>query len=108
MIMMKTKSLGLAVVGFAAATATMVSAADWPEWGGRHIRNMYSTEKNLPAAFGKIEFKAGTEEVNTNGVKNLRWVSKIGSQSYGNVTVAGGKVYIGTNNEPPRDPKHQG
>ena len=83
-------------------------AADWPEWGGRPIRNMYSPEKNLPAAFGKIEFKPGTEDVNTNGIKNLRWVAKIGSQSYGNVTVAGGKVFIGTNNEPPRDPKHPG
>jgi outer membrane protein assembly factor BamB len=84
------------------------SAADWPEWGGKPIRNMYSPQKGLPSEFGKIEFKSGTDEVKTNGVKNLRWVAKIGSQSYGNVTVANGKVYIGTNNEPPRDPKHPG
>jgi outer membrane protein assembly factor BamB len=85
-----------------------LSAADWPQWGGRNQRNMYSSEKNLPSAFGKIEFKSGTEDVNTNGIKNLRWVARIGSQSYGNVTVAHGKVFIGTNNEPPRDPKHPG
>jgi outer membrane protein assembly factor BamB len=83
-------------------------AADWPQWGGRAMRNMYSPEKGLPDNFGKIDFKPGTEEIDKAGVKNLRWAAKIGSQSYGNVTVAGGKVFIGTNNEPPRDPKHPG
>ena len=83
-------------------------AADWPEWGGRPMRNMYSAEKGLPDTFGKVEFKSGTEEVDTKAVKNLRWAAKIGSQSYGNVTVAKGKVFIGTNNENPRDPKHVG
>jgi outer membrane protein assembly factor BamB len=32
----------------------------------------------------------------------------MGSQSYGNPTVAGGRVYVGTNNDVPRDPKYQG
>jgi outer membrane protein assembly factor BamB len=82
--------------------------ADWPQWGGRALRNMYSSEKGLPDNFGKIDFKPGTEEIDKGGVKNLSWAAKIGSQSYGNVTVAGGKVFIGTNNEPPRDPKHPG
>jgi outer membrane protein assembly factor BamB len=40
--------------------------------------------------------------------KNVKWVAKLGSQAYGNVVVAGGKVFIGTNNENPRDPQHQG
>ncbi|MBE0541273.1 MAG: PQQ-binding-like beta-propeller repeat protein [Verrucomicrobia bacterium] len=85
-----------------------VQSADWPQWGGQSIRNMYSPAKGLPDAFGEIKFKPGSDEVNTNGMKNLRWVAKLGSQSYGNVTVAGGKVFVGTNNEPPRDPRHQG
>src|SRR5882762_5851612 len=68
---------------------------DWPEWGGRPMRNMYSVEKGLPDSFGKIDFKPGTEEIATNGIKNLRWTAKIGSQSYGNVTVAGGRAFIG-------------
>lgn len=83
-------------------------SADWPQWGGRNSRNMYSPERGLPDAIGKIDFKPGTDEISTNGVKNLKWVAKLGSQSYGNVTVAGGKVFIGTNNEPPRDPRHDG
>jgi outer membrane protein assembly factor BamB len=35
-------------------------------------------------------------------------VAKLGSQSYGNVTVAQGKVFVGTNNENPRDQRHPG
>ena len=74
---------------------------------------MYSTVKGLPDHFskgksGEIKFKTGTEEVDRSSAENLKWVAKIGSQSYGNVTVAGGRVFIGTNNEPPRDPRHPG
>src|SRR6266566_953799 len=82
--------------------------ADWPQWGSQPLRNMYSPEKGLPDSFGKIEFKPGTEEVEAKAVKNLKWVAKLGSQSYGNVTIAAGKVFIGTNNDNPRDPRHTG
>ncbi len=94
------------LVGFGVANLSV--AADWPQWGGKNNRNMFSPQRGLPDVFGKIEFKPGTEEISTNAVKNLKWIAKLGSQSYGNVTVAGGKVFIGTNNEPNRDPKHQG
>ena len=40
--------------------------------------------------------------------KNVRWAAKLGSQAYGNTTVANGKVYVGTNNETPRDKRHIG
>jgi outer membrane protein assembly factor BamB len=86
---------------------------DWPQWGGTQSRNMYSAAKGLPDRFtkgkaGEIKFKAGTEDVDRANVENLKWAAKIGSQSYGNVTVAKGKVFIGTNNENPRDPRHTG
>lgn len=101
-------ALGASLVLGAWSLELSAPAADWPQWGGQNIRNMYSPQRGLPDAFGKIDFKPGTDEINTNGLKSLKWVSKIGSQSYGNVTVSGGKVFIGTNNEPPRDPKHDG
>ena len=40
--------------------------------------------------------------------KNVKWVAQLGSQSYGNPVVADGKVFVGTNNENPRDPKQPG
>ena len=40
--------------------------------------------------------------------KNVKWVAELGSQSYGNPVVAGGMVFVGTNNELLRDPKQGG
>ncbi len=83
-------------------------AADWPEWGGRAMRNMYSPAKGLPDRFDPGKFKPNSEEVDLSTTKNVRWVAKLGSQSYGNVTVAGGRIFVGTNNDSPRDKQHQG
>jgi outer membrane protein assembly factor BamB len=69
---------------------------DWPMWGGTPDRNMVSNMKGLPTTWN-IEKKT-----------NVKWVSSLGSQSYGNPVVAGGQVYIGTNNEGLRDPKQGG
>ena len=40
--------------------------------------------------------------------KNVKWVAELGSQTYGNITVGGGVVLVGTNNEAKRDPKVTG
>jgi outer membrane protein assembly factor BamB len=39
---------------------------------------------------------------------NIKWVVKPGSNAYGGPVIAGGKVFIGTNNENPRNPKIKG
>lgn len=83
-------------------------ASDWPQWGGSPARNMYSAEAKLPTQVNPGKFIPNTETVDRNSSRNLKWVAKLGSQSYGNVTVAGGKVFVGTNNDSPRDPQHQG
>jgi outer membrane protein assembly factor BamB len=69
---------------------------DWPMWGGSGDRNMVSSAKGLPTDW----------DVKTK--KNIRWVADLGSQSYGNAVVAGGMVFVGTNNEGLRDPKQPG
>lgn len=84
-------------------------AQDWPQWGGNDPgRNMYSPAKGLPDKFDPGKMKQGTEDVDMGTTKNVKWVAKLGSQSYGNTTVAGGKVFVGTNNDSARDLKHQG
>ena len=69
---------------------------DWPMWGGTADRNMVSNAKGLPTDW----------DVKTK--KNIKWVADLGSQSYGNAVVAGGMVFVGTNNEKLRDPKQPG
>src|SRR5207249_942232 len=83
-------------------------AADWPMWGGSPSRNMVSTETGIPESFNPGKFKGNTEEVDMATTQNVKWIAKLGSQSYGNPTVAGGRVYVGSNNESPRDPKLAG
>ncbi len=76
--------------------ASEPGTGDWPMWGGTPDRNMVSSMKGLPADW----------DVKTK--KNVRWVAQLGSQSYGNPVVAGGMVFVGTNNELLRDPKQGG
>ena len=66
---------------------------EWPMWGGTPDRNMVSKAKGMPMNW----------DVKTK--KNVKWVAELGSQTYGNITVAGGVVLVGTNNEAKRDPK---
>ena len=71
-------------------------AADQPQWGQRHTRNQVSPEKGLPDTF------------DPESRLNVKWVAPLGTHSYCTPIVADGRVYIGTNNEQPRDPKHRG
>jgi outer membrane protein assembly factor BamB len=71
-------------------------AADQPQWGEAWSRNMISRERGLPDSFDP---KTG---------RNIKWTAKLGTQAHSTPIVAGGRVYIGTNNGEPRDPKHQG
>jgi outer membrane protein assembly factor BamB len=90
----------LAAVLLATGTATLFASdpgtKDWPMWGGTPDRNMVSNMKGLPTDW----------DVKTK--KNVKWVADLGSQSYGNAVVAGGMVFVGTNNELMRDPKQPG
>jgi outer membrane protein assembly factor BamB len=44
------------------------------------------------------------ESFDPDAGRNVRWVAPLGSQTYATPVVAGGRVLIGTNNDPPRDP----
>ena len=81
-------------------------AEDWPSWGKDQSRNMVSSEEGIT-----FEFKPGElrddESVDLDTTQNVKWVAKLGSQAYGNVTIGEGKVLVGTNNESMRDPKRK-
>ncbi len=72
------------------------SAADRPQWGQAWSRNMVSSERNLPDSF---DLATG---------HNLKWSAALGSETHSTPIIAGGRVFIGTNNDHPRDPKNQG
>ena len=88
--------------------ALLTHAADYPFWGIDRGRNMISNETGLPDSFDPGKYKPNTEDADMATTKGVKWIEKLGSQAYGNLTVAGGKVFVGTNNESPRDAKTQG
>ena len=79
----------LSTIGFYAMVDTAM-------WGGSPGRNMVSTETGLPA------------EWDPETGSNIKWTAQLGSQTYGNPAIAGGKIFIGTNNQAVRNPKLKG
>ncbi len=67
-------------------------ADDWPMFGGRPDRNHVSKETGLVATWAK-----GDASV-------VKWTADLGKDCYSNPVIAGGRVFIGTNNDQPRDP----
>src|SRR6266516_6171077 len=97
----RTVLLTVILAASSAAPGSRLSASDpgsgdWPMWGGTPDRNMVSNMKGLPTEW----------DVKTK--KNVKWMAELGSQSYGNPVVAGGMVFVGTNNEAMKDPKITG
>jgi outer membrane protein assembly factor BamB len=71
----------------------------WALFGGSLSRNMVNTfEHNLPTEWS----------VDEGSQKNIKWSADLGSKAYGGPVIAGGKIFIGTNNEKPRDPRIKG
>jgi outer membrane protein assembly factor BamB len=85
----------------AAAILLLITGAAAPSidramFGNTWSRNMVSDEKGLPETWDP---KTGA---------NIKWVATLGSQTYAGPVVAGGKVFVGTNNEGLKNPKLKG
>ncbi len=96
---------GLVANALAADTAKPSAAAksekptkEWTMWGGSPERNNTPEAHNIPTEWniGEIDYRTGKWD--SSKAKNVKWVAPLGSQTYGNVVVAGGHAYIGTNN----------
>ena len=94
----------LALVGL----STSAVAQDWPTWGRDATRNMATTVTGLPSDFFPGEWVGASDDIDPATSKNIKWIAKLGSQSYGNPTIANGRVYVGTNNDSPRDDRFKG
>ncbi len=72
--------------------------AEKPAGDSSSRNNVNRTAKDLPT-----EWKVGK-----GGPKNVKWVADLGTRGYVPPAVAGGRVYVATNNQKPRDPKDKG
>jgi len=69
---------------------------------------MVAGNQDVPTDFSIGQRKANSEEIELSTTQNIKWVTQLGSLAYGNVTVANGRVLIGTNNDTPKNPAHVG
>ena len=90
----------ICLMGMLTLVAGSLSArADWPLFGGSLQRNMANTtDKNVPVDWSVEEGKQ----------KSIKWTALVGSKCYGGPVIADGKIFVGTNNGNPRDPKVTG
>jgi outer membrane protein assembly factor BamB len=93
---------------FVLTSVDTLHGADRPQWGEAYTRNMVSSEQPLPSDFGPGERDPATGSIKLETTKNVRWVARLGDTTYGTPVVAGGRVFVGTNNGVPRDPRLQG
>jgi len=75
-----------------------IKPGEWNQWGGTSLRNNTPLGENIPTEWAPGEFDRKTGEWKPAKAKNIKWVSMLGSQTYGNTVVASGKVWLGTNN----------
>jgi outer membrane protein assembly factor BamB len=95
-------NLSVAVLIGMASFAVAAHAEDWPMWGRDGTRNMVSSEKKPPTSW-QVESRDRHGKV-VQPARNIKWLAKLGSVSMGTPVVAGGLVWVGTNNYYPRDP----
>ncbi len=78
-------------------TASDGAKNEWPMYGGSLSRDLVNlVEKGIPT----------TWDVAKGG--NIKWSVELGSKAYGGPIVAGGRIFVGTNNANPRDPSIKG
>src|SRR5262249_54418887 len=71
--------------------------AEWPCFGGSASRNMVNVvDIGLPEKWDLRLTKDGGD---------LLWKAKLGNRAFAGPVIAGGRVYVGTNNERPRNPR---
>jgi outer membrane protein assembly factor BamB len=88
--------------------AISAQASDWPTWGGSDDRNMVGESSGIPTEIVSGDYFPKSEEINMETTKGIKWVAKLGSQTYGTPVVSGGKIFVGTNNESARDDTQKG
>jgi outer membrane protein assembly factor BamB len=82
----------------AAAADPDAPTLEWNQWAGSPVRNNTPVGKNIPTEWNPGEFDNKTGEWQPDSAQNIKWVARLGSQSYGNPVVADAKIFVGTNN----------
>ena len=100
--LLAVSTVSMLVVGHKTIGARDTTSSDWPMWGGTINRNMIATDRIT------FDFEPAADPAEEHPPRNIRWSATLGSQTYGNPVIAGGKVFVGTNNGAKYRPQHEG
>ncbi len=81
------------------AVSAKPPVGEWPQWGGSPTRNNAPQAEGLPVEWEVGDFDYRTGKWLGGATENVRWVARLGSESYGSPVIAGGKIFCATNNE---------
>jgi outer membrane protein assembly factor BamB len=90
--------IALDAVGDVATPPASEPNKEWNQWGGTPERNNVPLGKDIVTEWNVGKFDYRTGDWDPAKAKNIKWVAKLGSQTYGNPVVADGKIFVGTNN----------
>ena len=91
---MHLTTLTTCLIGFWLCVSVHTSADDWPMLGRDGSRNSVSPEKNPPTVWSVEQPDKGRL---IRAARGVRWSTPLGSETYSSPVVAGGFVWIGTN-----------
>ncbi|TWT81835.1 Outer membrane protein assembly factor BamB [Planctomycetes bacterium CA13] len=96
--LVSTETASAEVQEFKKPEAILEAGDSWPQWGGTRLRNNTPNVTGLTDMWDIGNFDRKTGEWDKESSENIRWVSQLGSQTYGNPVISDGKVFVGTNN----------
>lgn len=74
------------------------AGADWPMYGRDATHNAVSPGSNPPIRWNVGEFDRRTGVWRRETARNIKWQAELGTNTFGDPVVAGGLIWIGTNN----------
>lgn len=99
-VLLSSSAALVAFAFLAVGQAAKATKSDMLMFGGTPSRNLVNLiDQNILDDFA---VKPKGKE------KNVKWVATLGNKAYGGPVIAGGRVFVGTNNEKPRDPAIKG
>ena len=78
------------------------SQPDWPMWGKARLIAIWLAMLRVCPSCGARNFKRGTDEIDLSTTKNVHWVASL-VPSIRQSDSRRRQVFVGTNNESPRD-----
>jgi outer membrane protein assembly factor BamB len=92
------QTLALTMASAAWLTLAPLAAAQVTEWGGSPGKNNVSAATGLAVEWNVGRFDRATGAWEPDGAENIRWVARLGSQTYGTPMISGSQIFVATNN----------